>query len=138
MFMCVLFKGNVLILLITGILIEYVPKISWKVLLAYLYNHMFAFPENYGATNESIDLSDDDIQDVPEVSGVMDEEHIVNFIYQNTKQQCVGLIPNPEKIEAKNAIEAYRFLKQNIPDPLGTLSYYIKTFSGVTYTCSIN
>ncbi|CAB4009087.1 Hypothetical predicted protein, partial [Paramuricea clavata] len=73
-------------------------------------NHMFAFPENYGATNESIDLSDDDIQDVAEVSGVMDEEHIVNFIDPDTKQQCVGLIPNPEKIEAKNAIEAYRFL----------------------------
>ncbi|CAB4017237.1 Hypothetical predicted protein [Paramuricea clavata] len=83
-------------------------------------NHMFAFPENYGATNESIDLSDDDIQDVAEGSGVMDEEHIVNFIDPDTKQQCVGLIPNPEKIEAKNAIEAYRFLKQNIPDPPGT------------------
>ncbi|CAB4017791.1 Hypothetical predicted protein [Paramuricea clavata] len=70
-------------------------------------NHIFAFPENYAATTESIDLSDDDIQDVAEVSGVMDEEHIVNFIDQNTKQQCVGLIPNPEKIEANNAIEAY-------------------------------
>ena len=71
------------------------PKISWKVLLAYLTTCLI-FPENYAATTESIDLSDDGIQDVAEVSGVMDEEHIVNFIDQNTKQQCVGLIPNPE------------------------------------------
>ena len=62
-------------------------------------------------------MSEDDIQDVADVSGVMDEEHIVHFIEANTRQQCVGLIPNPENIEAKNAIEAYRFLKQNIPYP---------------------
>jgi hypothetical protein len=30
------------------------------------------------------------------------------------------LIPHPENIDTKNAIEAYRFLKQNIPDPPGT------------------
>ncbi len=83
-------------------------------------NHMFSFPDNYEAMNKGIALSEDDIQDVAEVSGVMGEEHIVNFIEPNTRQKCVELIPHPENIDAKNAIEAYRFLKQNIPDPPGT------------------
>ncbi|XP_028416829.1 uncharacterized protein LOC114541037 [Dendronephthya gigantea] len=77
-------------------------------------NHMFSFPENYGATNEGIHLSEEDIREVAEVSGVMNAQCSYTCIEEHARQQCAELIPNPEKIEAKNAIEAYRFLKQNM------------------------
>ena len=76
---------------------------------------MFCFPENYGATNKGISLSEEDIREVAEISGVMDSQYSYTCIEELTRQKCLDLIPNPEKIEAKNAIEAYRFLKQNIP-----------------------
>ena len=78
-------------------------------------NHMFSFPENYEATNKGINLSEEDILEVAEVSGVMDNQYSYTCIDEITRQQCLDLIPNPDKIEAKKAIEAYRFLKQNIP-----------------------
>ena len=34
-------------------------------------NHMFSFPENYGATNKGICLSEEDINEVADVSGVI-------------------------------------------------------------------
>ena len=74
---------------------------------------MFSSPENYGATNEGILLSDDDIQEVADVSGVIDEEHSVINIGSDTRQICVELVPNPDKIEARNEIKVFfRFLKR--------------------------
>ena len=76
---------------------------------------MFSFPENDGATNKGICLSEEDNNEVADVSRVMDNCNSYACIEEVTRQQCLKLLPHPERIQAKNAIEAYRFLKQNIP-----------------------
>ena len=76
---------------------------------------MFSFPENDGATNRGICLSEEDNNEVADVSKVMDNCNSYACIKEVTRQQCLKLLPHPERIQAKNAIEAYRFLKQNIP-----------------------
>ena len=81
-------------------------------------NHMFSFPENYGATNKGICLSEEDINEVADVSGVMDNCNSYACIEEVTRQQCLELVARPERIPAKNAIETYRFLKQNIPSQM--------------------
>ena len=76
---------------------------------------MFSFPENYGATNKHICLSEENINEVADVSGVMDNCNLYACIEEVTRQQCLEFVPSPEKLKQKNAIEAYRLLKQNIP-----------------------
>ena len=39
---------------------------------------------------------------------------MLDFIDPRMKRECLQLLPNPEKVESKNAIEAFRFLKRNI------------------------
>ena len=61
-----------------------------------------------------IRLSNDQLREVAEVSGVMD---VLDFIDPREKRECLQLLPNPEKVESKNAVEAFRFLKRNITSP---------------------
>ena len=79
-------------------------------------DHIFSFPEQYWGTNMGIPLSNDQLREVAEVSGVMDED-VLDFIDPRVKRECLQLLPNPEKVESKNAIEAFRFLKRNITSP---------------------
>ena len=80
-------------------------------------DHIFSFPEQYGGTNMRIPLSNDQLREVAEVSGVMDED-VLDFIDPRVKRECLQLLPKPEKVESKNAIEAFRFLKRNITSPI--------------------
>ena len=57
-----------------------------------------------------IPLSNDQLREVAEVSGVMDED-VLDFIDPRVKRGC------PQKVESKNAIEAFRFLKRNMTSP---------------------
>ena len=79
-------------------------------------DHIFSFPEQYGVTNMGILLSNNQLREVAEVSGVMDED-VLDFIDPRVKRKCLQLLPNPEKVESKNAIEAFRFLKRNVTSP---------------------
>ena len=79
-------------------------------------DHMFSFPEQYGGTNMGIPLSKHELREVADVSGVMDED-VLDFIDPRVKRECLQLLSNPEGVESKNAIEAFRFLKRNITSP---------------------
>ena len=63
-----------------------------------------------------IPSSNDQLREVAEVSGVMDED-VLDFIDPRVKRECLQLLPNPEKVESKNAIEAFWFLERNITSP---------------------
>ena len=82
----------------------------------YVPDHMFSFPEQYGGTNAGIPLRKDELREAADVSGVMDED-VLDFIDPRVKRECSELISNPERVESKNAIEAFRFLKRNITSP---------------------
>ena len=60
-------------------------------------DHMFSFPEQYGGTNMGIPLSKDELREVAEVSGVMDED-VFDFIDPRVKRECLQLLPNPERV----------------------------------------
>lgn len=78
-------------------------------------NHMFSFPENYGGNHCGTHISQDDLQEVAEVSGLLertDSEHHVDE--ERIKQACEQCLPHPSIIESVNAKEAYLFLKRNL------------------------
>jgi len=79
-------------------------------------DHMFSFPEQYGGTNMGIPLSKDELKEVADISGVMDED-VLDFIDPRVKREGLQLLSNPERVELKNAIEAFRFLKRSITSP---------------------
>ena len=58
-------------------------------------------------------LTNDQLREVSELSGVRDGE-LLDFMDQEVKRQCKGLLQNPEKVESKNAVEAFRFLMRNV------------------------
>ena len=79
-------------------------------------DHMFSFPEQYGGTNLGIPLSKDELAEVDELSGVMNGD-VFDFIEARVRRECQQLISNPERVESKDAMEAFRFLKRNINFP---------------------
>ena len=76
-------------------------------------DHIFSFPEQYGGTNMGIPLHKDELKEVAELSGVMDGD-VFDFIDPRVRRECLQLLSNPERVESKNAIEAFRFLRRNI------------------------
>ena len=79
-------------------------------------DHIFSFPEQYGGTNMGIPLHKDELKEVAELSGVMDGD-VFDFIDPRVRRECLQLLSNPERVESKNAIEAFRFLRRNIKFP---------------------
>ena len=77
---------------------------------------MFSFPEQYGGTNFGIPLGKDKLAEVAELSRVMDGD-VFDFIEARVRRECQQLISNPERVESKDAMEAFRFLKRNINFP---------------------
>ena len=76
-------------------------------------DHIFSFPEQYGGTNMGIPLHKDELKEVAELSGVMNGD-VFDFIDPRVRRECLQLLSNPERVESKNAIEAFRFLRRNI------------------------
>lgn len=76
-------------------------------------DHIFSFPGHYGGTNMGVPLNKDELREVAELSGVMDGD----FIEPRVKRECLQLLSSPERVESKDAIEAFKFLKRNIKFP---------------------
>ena len=74
-------------------------------------NHMFEFPEKYGAHHMGTDVTVDQLREVAQLSGVLGGP--ANYMDNNLRLSCEQTIPNPENIECKNAADAYLFLKRN-------------------------
>ena len=59
-------------------------------------------------------LSKDQLTEVAEVSGVTDANgDLFDFMDPRVKVKCAKLLSSPEKVESRNAITAFRFLKRN-------------------------
>ena len=76
-------------------------------------DHIFSFLGHYGGTNMGVPLNMDALREVAELSGVMDGD-VFDFIEPRVKRECLQLLSNPERVESKDAIEAFKFLKRNI------------------------
>lgn len=75
-------------------------------------NHMFLFPENYGGSHFGIPVSREQLQEVAEVSGLL--ECIRDCISPQLRRECEHLIPDPSTIESCKAKLAYLFLKRSV------------------------
>ena len=76
-------------------------------------NHMFSFPEQYGASHKGHKLRREQLREVAETSGVLQVGHF-DFMEQEVKRQCEHYLPNVNKVKSMNAIEAFRFVKQRV------------------------
>ena len=76
--------------------------------------HMFSFPDKYGGIEMGIPLPTDKLEEVAEVSGVL--EPIVDDMDPNLRNICQQNLPNPENIESKDAKNGYLLLKNVITD----------------------
>ena len=75
---------------------------------------MFCYPKQYGGKNMGVMLSKDQLTEVAEVSGVTDADgDVFDFMDPIVKFKCTQLLSSPEKVESRNAIAAFRFLKRN-------------------------
>ena len=76
-------------------------------------NHICSFPGHYGGTNMGVSSYKDELREVAELSGVMDGD-VFDFLEPRGRRECLQLLSNPERVESKDAIEAFKFLKRNI------------------------
>jgi len=76
-------------------------------------DHIFSFQGHYGGTNMGIQLHKDELREVAELSGVMDGD-MFNLIEPRVRRECLPLLSNLERVESKDAIKAFKFLKRNI------------------------
>ena len=76
-------------------------------------DHMFSFPEHYGASHKGHKLRREDLRGLAEMSGVLQVGHF-DFMEQEVKRQCQHYLPDVNKVKSMNAIEAFRFLKQRV------------------------
>ena len=74
-------------------------------------NHMYAFPEKYGGREMGIKVSRNDILEVAELAGVGDST--LDYISMEERNELATLMPNPERVECKDLVTAYRFLKNS-------------------------
>ena len=77
-------------------------------------NHMFSFPENYGGQNLGIPVSNDQLKEVAELSGLLELTSPDNISTQ-VRRECKRLIDNPSELDPHQAKTAYLFLKQTFP-----------------------
>ena len=75
---------------------------------------MFSFPEKYDAVFKGHVLSSQNLSEV-EISSELFSNYvdpIADFLTNDLYRDCKSLLPTPEKVDAKDAIEAFRYLKK--------------------------
>ena len=74
-------------------------------------SHMYAFPEKYGGKEMGIKVSKHDILEVAQLAGIGDSP--LDYLALDERCELVTVMPNPERVQCKDLIEAYRFLKNS-------------------------
>ena len=78
-------------------------------------DHIFSFPEKYGGEQKGSAIPQDLLEEVANVSGVMDADiSNTHFLDERIRNFCHEVLPEPEKTKSKDVITAYRYLKNNI------------------------
>lgn len=96
-------------------------------------NHIFSFPENYRGNHCGIPVTHDALEEVAEVSGLLEENPAIYIHDERIKHACEQCLPEPFKmkinahlmvhqiyfdepfkVDSVNAKEACLFLRENI------------------------
>jgi len=73
-------------------------------------NHLYAFPEQYGAMEKGIPLSEADLVEVAELSGLASS---LQYLTVEDQFELCQILPEPEKVCCKDLIAAFKFLKNS-------------------------
>lgn len=82
-----------------------------KELPAGIPEHIYHFPERYGAEKCGIAISDEQLAEIAQLSGVLDGTD--DFLDECFRQECERHVPQTNEIEPGEASNAYLFLKEN-------------------------
>jgi len=72
-------------------------------------NHVYHFPENYGAEDCGWPVSEESLDEAAELSGVLQEGN--DFLPPETREQCERIIPEVDNVKPRDAADTYLFLK---------------------------
>ncbi len=70
---------------------------------------MYVFPEKYGGREMGNKVSRNDILEVAELAGIGDSP--LDYLSIDKRNELTILMLHPNKIECKDLVEAYKFLK---------------------------
>ena len=73
--------------------------------------HIYCFPQQYGGEKCGHVISEEDLKEVAELSGVL--EGTDDYLDPVFRAQCEVFIPDTSEIEPKEAANAYLYLKAN-------------------------
>ena len=73
-------------------------------------NHLYAFPEQCGATEKGISLSESDLVEVAELSGLGSR---LKYLSQEDHSQLFQVLPTLEQVECKDLVAAFKLLKRS-------------------------
>lgn len=74
--------------------------------------HIYNFPEHYGAAKCGTPVSDQNLEEVAEVSNIL--ENTNDYLDAEFRSSCETVIPDVNDITPSEAANAFCFLKQNI------------------------
>ena len=76
--------------------------------------HIYNFPEQYGGGCYGLDVLETDLQEVAELSGILDEND--DYLDPEFRKQCAELVPDTNEIDSREAANAYLYLKASLAD----------------------
>ncbi|XP_028414879.1 uncharacterized protein LOC114537959 [Dendronephthya gigantea] len=82
-----------------------------KLLPTGIPEHIYSYPEQYAGEKYGLQISEELLQEVAELSGVLGSAE--QFLDDAFRQECERHIPNTDEIEAVEAANAYLYLKDN-------------------------
>ncbi len=73
--------------------------------------HIYNFPEHYGATKCGTAITDEDLEEVAQLSKVL--ENTNDYLTAEFREHCERVFPNAHEILPNEASNGFIFLKQN-------------------------
>lgn len=74
-------------------------------------DHIYDCPDKYGGQRCGINLTEADLREVAELSGVLDGTD--DYLHPNFLRECERIIPNTDDIVPAQAANAFLYLKAN-------------------------
>ena len=76
--------------------------------------HIYHYPDEYGGERCGLALTDEQLQEVAEVSSVLDGTNA--YLDEAFRNECERHVPNTDDIEPSQVANAYLYLKANFDD----------------------
>jgi hypothetical protein len=73
--------------------------------------HIYHFPQHYGATKCGTPVSDEELEEVAQLSNVL--ENTNEYLPAEIREQCDRILPDVHEVLPNEASNAFLFLKQN-------------------------